>query len=431
MSKLDEYFSRLFALLQPGGRVLNHAISRPWRADRRARFARRGFIDRFVFPDGELLEVGSVVTAIQRAGFEVAPRREPARALRTDASRVVGQSRTRLGGRGRRCRRGESAHLAPVRRGVGPQLRGRQHAGAPGPRGEGRRRPFGYGAAPDVLSPAGQASTRCRPDTLARCSEAKTPTASVVLTLDRPEALNAFNEALYDAVSDALAAAARRPVGRRRGAHGRRTSVLRRGRPARDGANAWPIPTFVPGRHGFPGFIERLLAFEKPLLLAINGLGLGIGVTMIGFSDLVFMSSTARLRCPFTDLGVAPEAGSSYTFPTLLGRQRAAWTLLSSEWLSAEECRDLGLVFRVCAPDELLDTTMAHARLLAAKPISSLRATKRLMTAHHRDAVGAARAAEDDAFQVLMAGPANKEALAAFAEKRRARLHEPVFPPGW
>jgi cyclopropane-fatty-acyl-phospholipid synthase len=70
LSKLDEYFSRLYGLLQPGGRLLNHAISRPWRAQRRTAFARRGFIDRFVFPDGELLEVGSVVTAIQRAGFE-------------------------------------------------------------------------------------------------------------------------------------------------------------------------------------------------------------------------------------------------------------------------------------------------------------------------------------------------------------------------
>ena len=70
LSRLDEYFSRLFSLLAPGGRLLNHAISRPWRAQRRAHFARRGFIDRYVFPDGELLEVGSVVTAIQRAGFE-------------------------------------------------------------------------------------------------------------------------------------------------------------------------------------------------------------------------------------------------------------------------------------------------------------------------------------------------------------------------
>jgi len=67
---LDEYFSQVFSLVRPGGRFLNHAISRPWRARKRAAFHRRGFIDRFVFPDGELHEVGSVVTAIQRAGFE-------------------------------------------------------------------------------------------------------------------------------------------------------------------------------------------------------------------------------------------------------------------------------------------------------------------------------------------------------------------------
>ncbi len=71
LSRLDEYFTQLLRLLKPGGRLLNHAISRPWRARRRAAFARRGFIDKYVFPDGELHEVGTVVTAIQRAGFEV------------------------------------------------------------------------------------------------------------------------------------------------------------------------------------------------------------------------------------------------------------------------------------------------------------------------------------------------------------------------
>ena len=89
----------------------------------------------------------------------------------------------------------------------------------------------------------------------------------------------------------------------------------------------------------------------------------------------------------------------------LLGRQNAAWALLSSEWLSADECRDLGLVFRSASPTTLLETTMTHARLLAAKPISSLRATKRLMTAHHRAAIAAAREGENAAFQVLMQGP--------------------------
>ena len=70
VAKLDEYFSALFALVRPGGRLLNHGISRPANRGGRARFFRRGFIDRYVFPDGELHEVGSVVSRIQKAGFE-------------------------------------------------------------------------------------------------------------------------------------------------------------------------------------------------------------------------------------------------------------------------------------------------------------------------------------------------------------------------
>ncbi len=66
-AKLDEYFTRLYALLRPQGRLLNHGIARH---SGRARMARRGFMQRYVFPDGELHEVGSVVSRIQRAGFE-------------------------------------------------------------------------------------------------------------------------------------------------------------------------------------------------------------------------------------------------------------------------------------------------------------------------------------------------------------------------
>jgi len=69
-AKLDEYFTTLYALVRPGGRLLNHGISRPAASGARARFARRGFIDRYVFPDGELHEVGTVVSRIQHAGFE-------------------------------------------------------------------------------------------------------------------------------------------------------------------------------------------------------------------------------------------------------------------------------------------------------------------------------------------------------------------------
>ena len=97
------------------------------------------------------------------------------------------------------------------------------------------------------------------------------------------------------------------------------------------------------------------------------------------------MSTEARLKCPFTSLGVAPEAASSYLFPRLMGRQDAAWVLLSAEWVSAEEALEMGLVWRLCEPDDLLPEARAHAELLAARPISSLIAVKRTMTAPLRE----------------------------------------------
>jgi enoyl-CoA hydratase/carnithine racemase len=141
------------------------------------------------------------------------------------------------------------------------------------------------------------------------------------------------------------------------------------------------------------------------------------------------MSSTARLKCPFTSLGVAPEAASSYLLPRLIGRQNAAWMLLSAEWIGAEEAREMGLVWRVCEPEDLLPTARLYAERLAARPISSLRAVKETLTAPLRSAIAAARERQNAFFAELMGGPANLEALTAFAEGR-----EPDFtalPAGW
>lgn len=248
------------------------------------------------------------------------------------------------------------------------------------------------------------------------------------LTLHRPEALNAFNEELYDATAEALLDAGDDP--------GVAVVVLTgAGRAFSAGTDLAEMhamatdPAFVRGRHGFVGLVDALAEFPKPLVVAVNGIGLGIGATVLGFADLAFMASTARLKCPFTSLGVAPEAASSLLFPQLVGHQRAAWLLMSSEWVSASEAYEMGLVLGVCEPDELLATAMRHAAVLAARPVSSLMAVKHAMTAPHREAVAAARARENAAFAELMGGPANLEALTAFAQGR-----EPDFtalPPGW
>lgn len=237
------------------------------------------------------------------------------------------------------------------------------------------------------------------------------------LVLNRPEALNAFNEALYDAVAVALNEAAADPTvavvlitgsGR---AFSAGTDLLEMAARVTD-------PDFVPGEYGFLGLVDALAAFSKPLVLAVNGLGLGIGLTILGFADLAFMSTNARLKCPFTSLGVAPEAASSYLLPRLVGRQNAAWVLLSSEWISASEAYDMGLVWRLCEPDELLPVANGYAARLARLPISSLKAVKQTIVEPLAAEVAAARRRENAHFAELMGRPANNEALAAFAEGR-------------
>ena len=237
------------------------------------------------------------------------------------------------------------------------------------------------------------------------------------LTLNRPEALNAFNEALYDATADALNAAADDPevavvvmTGTGRG--------FSAGQDLTEMQARITDPAFVPGRHGFPGLIDALARFPKPLICAVNGVGVGIGATILGYADLAFMSTAAKLKCPFTSLGVAPEAASSYLLPQLVGRQNAAWLLMSSEWVDAAEALRMGLAWRVCEPDDLLPETYRHAEILAAKPISSLIAVKQSMAEPIRPGISAAREREDGYFAEMMGAAANAEALADFQRGR-------------
>ncbi|MDH6194257.1 enoyl-CoA hydratase/carnithine racemase [Mycobacterium frederiksbergense] len=239
------------------------------------------------------------------------------------------------------------------------------------------------------------------------------------LTFNRPDALNAFNEALYDETTVALRAAAEDPdvaVVLLTGA-GRAFSA---GNDLVEMQTRISNPDFTPGAHGFYGMIEALAEFPKPLICAVNGVGVGIGTTILGFADLAFMSSSARLKCPFTSLGVAPEAASSYLMPRLLGRQNAAWLLMSSEWVSAPEAREMGLVWKVCAPDDLLPEARRHAETLAAKPISSLMAVKQAMVAPIRGAISAAVEREKALFVELVGAAANVDALAQFADRKGA-----------
>jgi enoyl-CoA hydratase/carnithine racemase len=242
-----------------------------------------------------------------------------------------------------------------------------------------------------------------------------------VLTLDRPEALNAFNTALYDACAAALHEATARDdiacvvltgPGRAFSAGqdlGEMSRIDPSGGAPADADDLGP---------GFPRFIDTVAVFEKPLIAAVNGLGVGIGLTVLLHCDLVLVAHGARLRAPFVPLGVVPEAAGSLLMPLVMGGQRAALALYTGEWITADDAVACGLALRAVEPDALLPETMELAGRIARMPVSSLVETKRLVLAGRIDAVRVARAREDAAFAHMVGAPANLEALTAFLEKR-------------
>jgi enoyl-CoA hydratase/carnithine racemase len=240
-----------------------------------------------------------------------------------------------------------------------------------------------------------------------------------VLTLNRPDALNAFNDELYHTAGAALEEAGERSdvacvvitgVGR---AFSAGQDLAEMGR-----LSAATDTDFGDAGPGFPRFLDTLAALDKPVIAAVNGIGVGIGMTMLLHVDIAFIASTARLRAPFVPLGVVPEAAGSLLMPVVMGSQRAALKLYTGDWISADEAVEFGLALRVVAPDDLMSETMDLARRIAKMPVASLRATKQVVVAARIDAIRAARAREDRAFTAMIGQPANLEAISAFLEKR-------------
>ena len=236
-----------------------------------------------------------------------------------------------------------------------------------------------------------------------------------LLTFDRPDALNAFNDDLYDAVTDALRDAAERSdlavvvlTGRGRAfSAGQDLDELAVPRRHRDGK-----------RHGFVPFIEAVEAFPKPLVAAVNGIGVGIGLTLLPHCDVVLIAEEARLRAPFVRLGVTAEAGSTLLLPATIGWQATAHLLYTAAWLDAARAVELGLALRAVPGERIHDEALALATEMAAMPIASLTGTKKLLLETRLEAVRAARDREATIFGELAGGPANREAIAAFRERR-------------
>lgn len=238
------------------------------------------------------------------------------------------------------------------------------------------------------------------------------------ITLNRPEARNAFDSALYRATGaalddadadDAVRVVVLTGAGKGFSAGQDLKEMARTSAALGQGGGAAEVP-----EHGFRVFIDALERFAKPLIAAVHGAAVGIGTTMLPYCDLVLVSDDARLRLPFVSLGVVPEAGSSYTIPATVGRQLGSYLLLTGDWLDGPGAVAAGLALRCVPRGELLGAALDVARRLAELPGPSLRATKRLMRAAWLDAARAARAREEDVFVALLGESASQAALDRF-----------------
>lgn len=237
------------------------------------------------------------------------------------------------------------------------------------------------------------------------------------VTLNRPDKLNAFNMRQYDEVRKALGLAA--------ASSSVRVAVINSSS-GRFSAGAditeWAEPPEITDDepHGFLPFVDQLATFEKPLIAAVNGVAVGIGVTMLLHCDFVLAADDARFRTPFVSLGLMPEAGSSFLLPRLVGRQAAAELLIEGGWISAQRAVEIGLALRVVPAEELQAEAMRLAGAIAKHPRRSLVWAKRLLLAADADMVAAARAREDAIGLEAGRSPENLEAIQAFMNKREA-----------
>ena len=230
---------------------------------------------------------------------------------------------------------------------------------------------------------------------------------------NRPEKKNAITGDMYRTLAGALQSASSDPSVR---------VVLFHGRPdAFTAGNDLGDFLKFPMDEGSPvlAFLHALVDFDKPMVAAVAGLAVGIGTTVLLHCDLVYLAPNARLSLPFINLGLTPEAASSYLLPRLAGYQRAAELLLLGEPFGAEQAREIGLANAIVEPDRLLDAALAAATKLAQKPTAALRLSRALLKQGTKAAVEQALSAEMRIFSERLRSPEAKEAMSAFFEKRK------------
>ena len=181
-------------------------------------------------------------------------------------------------------------------------------------------------------------------------------------------------------------------------------------------ANPWKGQAVPPALR----FIAAVVGAKKPIVAAVHGMAVGIGVTILLHCDLVYAADNAKLVMPFVNLGIVPEAGSTVLLPALLGHQRSAELLMLAAPITAQRAYELGLVNAVVPPEALLpdragggaETWRKNLRGLCVRP-------KRCYGRSGQAELERAMREEVQVIAERLDSPETREALAAFLEKRK------------
>lgn len=228
------------------------------------------------------------------------------------------------------------------------------------------------------------------------------------LRFNRPEKKNALDREMYAALIDALTQAGDDPAVRAalfEGAGGNFTA----------GNDLADFLGFLATPGTFPAlsFVRAIAAFEKPMVAAVTGDAIGVGATMLFHCDLVYASPEARLKMPFIDLALVPEAGASLLVPRRVGAAKAAQFLMLGESFDGAEAARLGVVNGLAPADDVGALALEAARRLAAKPPQALMRTRRLLRGDPAEIL--ARIDEEAAlFGQALASAEARERIAAF-----------------
>lgn len=166
-------------------------------------------------------------------------------------------------------------------------------------------------------------------------------------------------------------------------------------------------------------WIELLLKAKKPIIAAVHGYAIGVGVTMLLHFDLVYAAENTRFQFPFVNLGLIPEIGSTFLLPELIGRQRAAELFFFGDWFSAEEAKKIGMINKIYSENELISEVTLLAEKLAEKPPEALRQVKAYIKKYYSGVLDKLMPAEMAEFVKRQRSPEAQEAFKAFFEKRK------------